>query len=216
MASRQAGAAGRSRGRQRVVNQPSASVTELGVCSKELRGGESLSLMKETSALIESGYSPAARDRPQRLIHISCFVPLRRDKARCKRWGSPAQQGWEPEEHGGEKPRAASRMGWHRELGWVFPRSLQDPREDEVSTHLLSGSGFWGSAEQRAARGSAQDPLCLLEAFPDAWLQVAAPCPQKWLFKGFVFVRDAKDPAGHRMGPVHEEGPAPIEQPPQM
>lgn len=195
MASRQAGAAGRSRGRQRVVNQPSASVTELGVCSKELRGGESLSLMKETSALIESGYSPAARDRPQRLIHISCFVPLRRDKARCKRWGSPAQQGWEPEEHGGEKPRAASRMGWHRELGWVFPRSLQDPREDEVSTHLLSGSGFWGSAEQRAARGSAQDPPCLLEAFPDAWLQGGCSLPPEVALQGLCLCKGCQRPS---------------------
>jgi len=65
-------AAGRSC-RQRVVNQPSASVTELG---KELRRGESLLLMKETSVLIESGYSPAARDRLRRLIHIACFAPL--------------------------------------------------------------------------------------------------------------------------------------------
>lgn len=178
MASRQAGAAGRSRGRQRVVNQPSASVTELGICSKELRGGESLSLMKETSVLIESGYSPAARDRPRRLIHISCFVPLRRDKAQCKRWGSPAQQGWEPKEHGGRPGEGRSQglqQGWAGtgvwELGWVLPGSLQHPREDEVSNHLLSGSGFWGLAEQRAARGSAQAPPCLLEAFPDGWLQ---------------------------------------------
>lgn len=71
-----AGDAGRSGGRQREVNQPSASVTELRVCSKELRRGESLSLMKETSVLIESGSGPAARDRPRRLIHISCFAPL--------------------------------------------------------------------------------------------------------------------------------------------
>lgn len=78
-----AGDAGRSSGRQREVNQPSASVTELRVCSKELRRGESLSLMKETSVLIESGSSPAARDRPRRLIHISCFAPLQQDKTRC-------------------------------------------------------------------------------------------------------------------------------------
>lgn len=89
----QAGAAGRSSGRQRVVNQPSASVTELGVCSKELRRGESLLLMKETSVLIESGSSPAARDRPRQLIHISCFAPLQQDKGRCKRWGSPVWHG---------------------------------------------------------------------------------------------------------------------------
>lgn len=69
------GLAGRSSSRQRVVNQPSASVTELGICSKELRRGESLLLMKETSVLIESGSSPAARDRPQQFIHISCFAP---------------------------------------------------------------------------------------------------------------------------------------------
>jgi len=92
-AGRQAGAAGRSSGRQRVVNQPSASVTELGICSKELQRGESLSLMKETSALIESGSSPAARDRPRRLIHFSCFAPLQQDKGQRKRWGSPAQRG---------------------------------------------------------------------------------------------------------------------------
>lgn len=91
MAGRRAGAAGRSSSRQRVVNQPSASVTEPGVCSKELQRGESFLLMKETSVLIESGSSPAARDRPRQLIHISCFAPLQQDKGQCKRWGSPAR-----------------------------------------------------------------------------------------------------------------------------
>lgn len=188
MASRQAGAAGRSRGRQRVVNQPSASVTELGICSKELRGGESLSLMKETSVLIESGYSPAARDRPRRLIHISCFVPLRRDKAQCKRWGSPAQQGWEPKEHGGRPGEGRSQglqQGWAGtgvwELGWVLPGSLQHPREDEVSNHLLSGSGFWGGQQSSELHGAL---LRLLRAcwrlFLMAGCRVVAPCCCCW------------------------------------
>lgn len=108
MADKQAGAAGRSSGRQQVVNQPSASVTELGVGSKELWRGESLFLMKETSVLIESGPSPAARDRPGRLIHISYFAPLQQDKAQCKRWRSPAQHEWEPRTMVGERNQELS------------------------------------------------------------------------------------------------------------
>lgn len=101
MAGRRAGAAGRSSSRQRVVNQPSASVTEPGVCSKELQRGESFLLMKETSVLIESGSSPAARDRPRQLIHISCFAPLQQDKGQCKRWGEPCPALAGPQDHGG-------------------------------------------------------------------------------------------------------------------
>lgn len=41
MVGRQAGAAGRSSVRQWVVNQPSASVTELGVCSGEEKASRS-------------------------------------------------------------------------------------------------------------------------------------------------------------------------------
>lgn len=99
-----------------MVNQPSASVTELGVRSKELRRGESFSLMKETSVLIESGSSPAARDRPRRLIHISCFAPLQQDKAQCKRWGSSARCEREPRTTAGGQGRGAPRAGLC--VGW--------------------------------------------------------------------------------------------------
>lgn len=70
---------------QRVVNQPAASVTELRAHRRELQRGKGFSLMKETSGLIECGSSPAARDRPRCLIHVSCFAPLWQHKAWCKR-----------------------------------------------------------------------------------------------------------------------------------
>lgn len=117
MAGRRAGAAGRSSSRQRVVNQPSASVTEPGVCSKELQRGESFLLMKETSVLIESGSSPAARDRPRQLIHISCFAPLQQDKGQCKRWGSI-----------GRTPRP-----WGEARG----------EENQRLTYTWAGAGLW-------------------------------------------------------------------------
>lgn len=79
-----------------MVNQPSASVTELSVCSKGLWRGESLSLMKETSVLIESGSSPAARDRLRRLIHISCFAPLEQIKPSAKGRGALSGVGGSP------------------------------------------------------------------------------------------------------------------------
>lgn len=82
-------------GRQRVVNQPSASVTEPKVCSKGLWRAASLWLMKETSALIESGLAQQHTTAPH---PHPCFMlcptsgrgrPLPKVEEPCPAWVGP-------------------------------------------------------------------------------------------------------------------------------
>lgn len=157
---------------QRGVNQPAASVTELRAHRKELRRGKGFSFMKETSGLIESGSSPAARDRPRCLIHISCLAVLWQQKAQCKRRGSPAWHGENPgsmRSGRGEGSQGLSRM-WAGAVGGTCQPVRDVPGKLEA---VLTRFRFWPLQISKASGWNGS--LCLLKASPGTWIWAVAP-----------------------------------------